>query len=250
MKRVILILLCLTVLSNKSPALTRDHSLFIGTNKNREIFEWSLSIGLASFNRFCLAHSSPWAKEPLLSTNFKPYLNGETVPNTWIYVSGFLFNAAIFVLPNRYGCINRTSYRHCKGFIETSLVYTPLFTSIAKLVVGKKRPNYDNTIHAKDNDARKSFWSGHSSSSFAISTYFNLYMYHYLGNNNMGNLLWKIPLSLFIYGAAGYVAWSRVYDHVHDELDVTVGAGVGTGISILIFGVHNNWFGKFYYNKK
>lgn len=248
MKKIVLILFCWILLTVEVLAKASDHSLIKGTSKSREISEWTLSVSLASINKFYLAYSKPWTAKPLLNTHFKSYLDRETVSDSWIYISGFVLNTAIVALPNSNGWLNSISYRHGKGFFETALVYTPLFTSIAKLMVGKKRPYYKDDIHKNDYDARKSFWSGHASASFSIATYFNLYMYHYLGKNNNRNLLWKIPVSLLLYGAAGYVAWSRVYDHAHDELDVTVGAFVGITVSSLIFGIHDNWFGKFYHD--
>jgi len=243
MRQVTTILLCIIGFSSNTFSQTNYSSILTGTSKSREICEWSLAVSLAGLNAFYLVDLEPFPSTPLLKTKYKSHHRQETVPDGWIYGTGFILNTAIILLPNKKGRMNYISYRHSKGFVESCGVYTPLLTTFAKLITGKKRPCFDEKIHAKDPDARKSFCSGHASSSFAVTTYFNLYLYHHIGKNTASNLMWKIPASILLFGAAAYVVKSRVDDHVHDALDVTTGAFVGTCVSIIIFGVHENWFG-------
>ena len=238
MNKTILLFLYLLLQNSNSYAQFNTPQMFEGTSIQKEAFKWSTLISLTAFNKFYLADLKPFPNTPLLKTHFKSLLNKETVPDRLIYSSAALLNSAIFLLPNKYGWMNKYSYRHCKGFVESCIVYTPVLTTFTKLIVGKKRPYYDITIHKNDNDARKSFWSGHTSSTFSMVTYFNLYLYKYINQNNTKNLFWKIPLSVLLYSAAIYTAKSRVDDHAHDYLDVSVGACAGTGISIIIFQLH------------
>jgi len=76
------------------------------------------------------------------------------------------------------------------------------------------------------------------------------YLYGHLGGNAQKQMLWKVPVSIALFGGASYIAWSRVRDHVHDTLDVLVGAGAGTTISLLVYGLHDNRFGAFYPPKR
>ncbi len=224
-----------------------------GTTALRETLEWSIAAGLYVVDGFVLDNMDPWPSKPLLPTKQKTWGPEEdresAVPSKSFYIGGVTLWAAVALLPNDRGWLNHASYRHAKGFLETSLVATPLLTTLAKLSTGKKRPYYDQVEREGgplDANDRMSFWSGHASTAFSQATYFNWFLLNNVATNEARHLLWKVPAILSTFGLASYVAYTRLDDHRHDVLDVTVGSAVGAGVSTLIYGMHENWFGEFY----
>lgn len=231
-----------------------------GTSVARELIEWGLIGGVYYVSDFYLDDLAVWPDKPLLSTEYKYFESGEdfesTVESEVFYVAGAIIGTSILLLPNDEGWLNHTSYRHFKGFTEASLAVNPFVTEIAKLSTGKKRPLYydqlenDPDLEQEDiDDLRKSFWSGHASTSFTMATYFNLFLYNNVADNTKQSLVWKVPLSVGTYGLATYVASTRVTDHKHDVLDVTVGGIAGSLVATFVYGLHENWFGKFYHDE-
>jgi membrane-associated phospholipid phosphatase len=88
-------------------------------------------------------------------------------------------------------------------------------------LAGRSRPYLnEGKNHFKPfsfSEDQRSFFSGHSSTTFAFST---------VMANEVDNLAWKI----FWYGAAGTVAGSRIYHDQHWLSDTIAGALVGYAI--------------------
>lgn len=120
------------------------------------------------------------------------------------------------------GFLSKNSNIQNTGLKLTQAVfYSGLITVIMKELAGRSRPYLNEGTHHFSpfafNEDRRSFFSGHSSVTFAFST---------LMANEMDNLAWKI----FWYGAAGTVAGSRIYHDQHWFSDTVAGALVGYAI--------------------
>lgn len=115
-----------------------------------------------------------------------------------------------------------------------ALLYTYGLTSFAKNSFPRTRP---------DGSTNESFFSGHTSITFATSTYLYLEakdFIDYLNWKNEGLPLlspqaWKAMSFAALYGWAGYVGYSRMRDRRHYVSDVVVGALAGTAISYLVY---------------
>lgn len=122
-------------------------------------------------------------------------------------------------------------YRYLRGFVHSHL-WTELFTSSAKVYFGRKRPFYDTVARRGEarTDDRLSFFSGHSSHSFAFATYASLIAHNELKDDR---LAW-IYTGLFS-ATASWVAASRAVDRQHNWSDVIVGSLVGTSVGYLTY---------------
>jgi membrane-associated phospholipid phosphatase len=131
--------------------------------------------------------------------------------------------------------------------LTLGLIYTEVFlltkgiTGITKSITSRTRPYLYNTAYSaeqrftfQDETApNTSFFSGHSSATFAFAvllskTYTDLY-----GKNTWSKVIWGTSLSL-----AGATAYARVAAGVHFPTDVLVGAVVGSAIGYLIPELH------------
>jgi len=121
--------------------------------------------------------------------------------------------------------------RHLRGFIHSHL-WTELFTSSAKVYFGRKRPFYDTVERRGEarSDDRLSFFSGHSSHSFAFATYASLVAHNELRDSH---LAW-LYTGLFS-ATASWVAASRAIDRQHNWSDVIVGSLVGSSVGYLTY---------------
>ncbi len=108
-------------------------------------------------------------------------------------------------------------------FIIATILIMSLFvhtlTDLTKEVVARLRPNNDETINTVIRILRSpsgySFFSGHSSSSFAITTIVFLFLRK------------NLPWAILFYIWPLLFATSRIYVGVHFPIDLIVGALVG-----------------------
>ena len=120
--------------------------------------------------------------------------------------------------------------RSTLGLYKT-VMYTEVITQIAKNLVQRTRP---------DGSDSKSFFSGHSSVTFAAASYLQrevdaaLVAWDALGGDALLRDATRAGVASILYGWAGYVGYSRMHDHKHFLSDVIVGALVGTLIGNLV----------------
>ncbi|MDT8325189.1 MAG: phosphatase PAP2 family protein [Bacteroidota bacterium] len=125
----------------------------------------------------------------------------------------------------------RPALRHSLGMYK-ALVYTQVSTQVVKNLVHRVRP---------DNSDNKSFFSGHTSTTFAMAGYLQRELDEALRGwdaiSHNGLLLNGLRVAAFslTYGWAGYVGYSRMRDNRHYLGDVIIGALIGTLIGNLIY---------------
>lgn len=204
-------------------------------------------------------------------------LHADSVPTTWIYIAGSSLAAASLAYDGlRYQDAHR-AHNLALGGVEAILL-TYSLTEVLKTAVGRLRPDFRDRatryycnpdggnqrdlpgmdcslvdanggyIDAHDfRNGQRSFPSGHSSSSFALATYFSLY----LG----GEMVWGehasaatapagAALMATLMGLATTVAASRVSDGRHHIDDVAAGAAIGAASSALFYFLHFDIHGQ------
>lgn len=113
-----------------------------------------------------------------------------------------------------------------------SLVYTYTLTEWVKNLVKRERPDGSND---------RSFFSGHTATTFSAMTYLFLTSHDFLDNwsvtahnSDLRNILQTASFAA-CYGWATYVGYSRIRDKKHYLSDVLTGAAVGTLISYFLY---------------
>lgn len=121
-------------------------------------------------------------------------------------------------------------WHHLKGYGE-AVMTTMALTEIAKNIVGRHRPHYQEGM-AEEVDLRRSFFSGHASITAAGTVYVGLYLSR--------NLLPKPSLLktvgvLALGGLLVGVPYSRVVDNRHHLSDVLTGGVVGSAVATAFY---------------
>ncbi len=118
---------------------------------------------------------------------------------------------------------------------QQALYYNTVVTHLAKRNFNRYRPDRSDT---------QSFFSGHTSTAFATSTFLYLEARDFInGQARLHNqqlplfspTAWKVVSFSALYGWAAYVGYSRIHDGKHYLSDVIVGAASGTLISYLLY---------------
>ncbi|MBL1212586.1 MAG: phosphatase PAP2 family protein [Ignavibacteriae bacterium] len=131
--------------------------------------------------------------------------------------------------------ISKNTFRDIFLF-KKAIVYTYTLTEYTKTIVKRQRPDESDT---------RSFFSGHTSTTFATSTYLFLEVNNLLNEWNVTKndqtLRSVLKFSSFglLYGWAGYVGYSRMLDNKHYVTDVLIGATVGTLMSIFVYNIYH-----------
>lgn len=114
-----------------------------------------------------------------------------------------------------------------------ALLYNTAFTHLAKRNLSRTRPDGSDT---------QSFFSGHTSTAFATSTFLYLELRDYFDAKAAQGSLplmsaqgWKWLSATALFGWASYVGYSRIHDRKHYPTDVVVGAISGSLISYLVY---------------
>jgi hypothetical protein len=126
-----------------------------------------------------------------------------------------------------------TSYTKMFRF-QQALYFNTVVTHLAKRNFNRFRPDRSDT---------QSFFSGHTSTAFATSTFLYLEVRDLIdGQTLQGRNLpllspsqWKTVSFGILYGWASYVGFSRIHDNKHYLSDVLVGAASGTLVSYLLY---------------
>jgi len=114
-----------------------------------------------------------------------------------------------------------------------ALLYNTAFTHLAKRNLSRTRPDGSDT---------QSFFSGHTSTVFATSTFLYLELRDFFSQAAATGSLpifserdWKRLTGAVLYGWAAYVGYSRIHDRKHYPTDVIAGALSGALISYLAY---------------
>lgn len=120
--------------------------------------------------------------------------------------------------------------------VETATVNAALNTAV-KFAIGRPRPfSYGLDGSGRDptaGDARLSFYSGHTSTTFAMAT-----AYGYLFTARHPRSKWVAPVWILGYAFAGTTGVLRVAAGKHFWSDVIVGAVAGTAVGLAIPAAH------------
>jgi len=122
---------------------------------------------------------------------------------------------------------------------EKALLYTYTITEVVKNTIKRTRPDGSDT---------RSFFSGHTSTAFASSTYLYLELNDFFNkwevtkNNKTLRTAFKVTSFSALYGWATYVGYSRINDKKHYLSDVLTGAVVGTAVSYFVYTAYNKNF--------
>ena len=162
-----------------------------------------------------------------------------TYDSFWLLLSNKLTNVVVYLLAWFY-LLTKVKLKPALFLFITTLILvliTDQFTNLAKYSFARLRPCYDPELRDVVRLVKAScggqygFFSGHSSNSFALATFFSA-----LYRNK------SCCLALFFYMLAGFIALSRVYLGVHFPLDILVGAIVGILIGKGCFSIFNKFF--------
>ncbi|MCF8262805.1 MAG: phosphatase PAP2 family protein [Melioribacteraceae bacterium] len=155
-------------------------------------------------------------------------IDKELLPNI-LFFGRFAYNLTSNLLGS--STVTSDTYHKLFGF-RKSLLYTYVITEYAKNLVNRERP---------DGSDNRSFFSGHTSTTFAAATYLALELNDVFNewdltakNDGYYYLFQTVSLST-IYGWASYVGYSRIKDSKHYLSDVIVGAAVGSLVSYIIY---------------
>ncbi|MBN2358351.1 MAG: phosphatase PAP2 family protein [Deltaproteobacteria bacterium] len=216
-------------------------------------------------------------QEPGLDRTIGAPYRENTVPDLWLYLGGgTLALAAVGYESVRYQDWHAVHNLVLGG--AEAVVMTYAVTEAIKTGVGRLRPDFrdratryycnpelglrgsiaglDCSVPDSDGvymdqkdmrDGHRSFPSGHSSSAFALATYFALYLG---GETVWGEHAseWSVPvgatLMTGLLGLAATVAATRVSDGRHHLDDVAAGALVGSASSALFYFLHHDLKGR------
>ncbi len=196
---------------------------------------------------------------------------GETVPALWVGIAIPVVGVWLGLQEGVPGPAGARKSRHVHDTLVglgENLALTLLGTEALKFGFGRLRPDFQDRVQrhycttltdpqgvtctgqevpldpdpatAKKifDDGRRSFPSGHSSTSFSLAMYASLVTGgHFVwgegatGNSRLGG----IALQTMALGTAGFVAWSRVENGRHNLSDVLTGAALGTAIANLAY---------------
>ncbi len=180
--------------------------------------------------RFALGNIEPPSTPILFSPNAGgKSQRGDTVPS-WTLAAG-----TIGVLGGMALSKSDAKWFHIKGLGQSMAVKIAIVSTM-KNFFGRRRPDFD-----EDNptaESRRSFPSGHASTTLALTTYTALFLRNHGFKKLRGDKklpLWEAATYAGLLGLSVYVPVSRVTDHRHNTSDVIVGAAMGAAISTAFY---------------
>lgn len=155
----------------------------------------------------------------------------DTIPEFAVVLYSVGFAGVIAAMPQA------ERWHHLKGYGE-AIATTMALTEIAKNVIGRHRPHYQEGMKG-DFDQRRSFFSGHASITAAGTVYLGLY----LSRNLLPRpSLLKTASVLALGGLLVGVPYSRVMDKRHHPSDVITGALVGSAVATVFYAYQESRF--------
>ncbi|KAI9199239.1 phosphatidic acid phosphatase type 2/haloperoxidase [Polychytrium aggregatum] len=146
-----------------------------------------------------------------------------------------------------------TVHDFCLPFVLT-IELTSLFTDVVKNWAGRLRPDFldrcrwSAETHACTGDpalildGRRSFFSGHSSFSFAGFTFLALYLSDALGifahQTKPRGLAFRLTLIIMLFLIPSYIAISRTQQYIHHPTDVMTGSLFGVFMAVVGYRAH------------
>lgn len=124
--------------------------------------------------------------------------------------------------------------------LASSLSTVSAVTNVIKFVVGRPRPNYYADVLVNEQDARRSFVSGHTSWAFAGQVFLSLWLLgkcrlHCQRSRRSPSPLTRTVLSLVPTLVAVWIALTRLTDYHHHYSDVLAAACIGTVGACLVY---------------
>jgi membrane-associated phospholipid phosphatase len=171
-----------------------------------------------------------------------------------LYYGGATFSLLVTGQP-LWGSRDRNPQHRLMAFIE-AMGWTLLVTGVVKHTVGRRRPyteeaNAHPELRKRGSEDNLSFFSGHSSSSFAVGAFLAKDTSRYLRRWTLADsapatrwLLGTLAPYTLGYGIPALVALSRVVDQQHWPSDVVIGGLTGVLISELVYTTHFDGAGR------
>jgi len=256
--KIVLFLVLVAVINllvaNKTDA-QQDNNKFIETTSNiseaiiSSVNYYDIPIGAAYLYRNSIKNSSwndiinmsPFEFDEEVNEGFS--VNGSSsvgsIDKDIIPRTLFFSRLAITTGLNLFTNVEITPKEYQKIFLmQKSILYTYTATEIVKNLVRRVRPDGSDT---------QSFFSGHTSTTFAAATFLHLELFDLYNDwdlakeNPVFNTVLRASTFSVLYGWAGYVGYSRLRDNKHYLSDVVVGAAVGSLISYFLY---DSYFGQ------
>jgi len=207
----------------------------------------------------------------ILDSSFnQPLVDKETIPDWTLALLSFLFPLLIIITSGVRSNIKLDLHSGICTFFF-AMGSNIFITEFTKLYCGYLRPNFysycaysEETMEceSESSDPRKSFPSGHASSSFCSMSLLTLLFYgkiglhrklasvenqfgrttEYYGSNYFKKRIMSV-LSAFPLFLAAFIAASRVHDNMHHPADVIAGSVIGICCSLFAYGL---WYHSIY----
>ncbi|MFH1759891.1 MAG: phosphatase PAP2 family protein [bacterium] len=164
---------------------------------------------------------------PLISSDIKVYRN-ESIPAWALAAVHAGYSLTPFLL------VPADALRHFRGAWFAASVNYALYSTTASLA-GRKRPNYDDALARGEKAEKRSFYSGHTMSSFCSAAYMSLYIKDHIKSRPL-----KIILPAVMFSYAGYVGYTRYNEHFHHISDVLAGGAAGALVTWYCYNLFQN----------